>query len=495
MLSVTLTQWCADERLDAPSVRSEKSEAPVFVLDDAVPDCDDLATDLGDTHLHESSSTDLIVGSRRIPAATVDNAVAHMVCYVDRGSVTSSYPKGEACGLPGHKAETCHPLVNFCVAQAMAAQHPDLVRRIKAAYKQFPRNQRARTPRKATVKQLVTVLDLPAPPEDIDPSCPSDPTDVVTCLDVKDPALFHCRIGTALVTYRDQDWYTPDDESPLQSFKPVAAPFDTCALFTDDSDHLVSRLHAGRDMLVDSGSTITTQGTAEGLLSYVAPSKPGIRMRSATGQVVSPEGEGALPFPINDGQASLSVLCQHTPAVLSSIFSPAETCNTLDYDSYALTCNRRDSTSVVRFTKSGSPDIVLRGSYKLRMPYISLPSSMDALHSLVPMSYRYPSVKAELLSGDNDDAVHQVLCLIHSVARAFAPTPATCRDAILLVFCERLSDDWLHGGLPAAPVLHVSHTVNRTLWHMRTCHPNPDRLVLFSKINKGVPRLKHPQSI
>jgi hypothetical protein len=57
------------------------------------------------------------------------------------------------------------------------------------------------------------------------------------------------------------------------------------------------------------------------------------------------------------------------------------------------------------------------------------------------MSYSFPSVKAELLSGDNDDAVHQVLRLIHSGARAFAPTPATCRDAILLVFCERLSDD------------------------------------------------------
>jgi hypothetical protein len=30
---------------------------------------------------------------------------------------------------------------------------------------------------------------------------------------------------------------------------------------------------------------------------------------------------------------------------------------------------------------------------------------------------------------------------------------------------------------------------------MQTCHPNPDRLVLFSKINKGVPKIKHPQSI
>jgi hypothetical protein len=46
-----------------------------------------------------------------------------------------------------------------------------------------------------------------------------------------------------------------------------------------------------------------------------------------------------------------------------------------------------------------------------------------------------------------------------------------------------------------APVRHISDAVNRTMWHMRTCHPNPDRVVLFSKINKGVPKIKHPPSI
>jgi hypothetical protein len=49
--------------------------------------------------------------------------------------------------------------------------------------------------------------------------------------------------------------------------------------------------------------------------------------------------------------------------------------------------------------------------------------------------------------------------------------------------------------IPVAPVLHVSDAVNRTLWHMRTFHPNTDRLVLFFNINKGVPKIKHPQSI
>jgi hypothetical protein len=136
---VTLTQWCAEERLDAHSVRADKPEAPVFVLYD-------LASDLADVCIQDSPSTNLIIGTQRISAATVDNAISHMVCYGDHGGTSSTYPKCEACGLPGHKAETCNPLVNYCVVPAMVAQHPDLVRRTKAAYKQFPRSARSRTP-------------------------------------------------------------------------------------------------------------------------------------------------------------------------------------------------------------------------------------------------------------------------------------------------------------------------------------------------------------
>jgi hypothetical protein len=162
----------------------------------------------------------------------------------------------------------------------------------------------------------------------------ADSTDFVTQLDIQDLALFHCRICTALITYHDQDRYAPSGKSPVHSFQPVNDPLDPCAFFTDTSDHVISRLHAGHDMLIDSGSKITTQGMADGLQSYVAPSQSGICMRSATGQVVSPAGEGALPFTIDDGQASLSVLCQHTPYISSNIFSPAETCDTLDCDTY-----------------------------------------------------------------------------------------------------------------------------------------------------------------
>jgi hypothetical protein len=138
----------------------------------------------------------------------------------------------------------------------------------------------------------------------------------------------------------------------------------------------------------------------------------------------------------------------------------------LGYDAYTLTCNRRDSTVIVRFTKSDSPDIVLRVTYKLRMPYILLPPSVDTVQSVVPMMYQFPSVHEELLSEKNADAIHQVLRLAHSSARHFDPTPDVCGDAVFLLFCDNLSDDWVRGGLPVAPVFHFSDAVNRTLWHM-----------------------------
>jgi hypothetical protein len=154
----------------------------------------------------------------------------------------------------------------------------------------------------------------------------------------------------------------------------------------------------------------------------------------------------------------------------------------LYYDSYARTCNRLDSTSTVLFSKRGSPDIVIRGTYKLRMPYILLPSAAESVRSAVPMTYNFPSVQPEVLSDNNDDAVHHILRLVHFRCRDLSPSAVDCLNTVLMCFCEKLLDDSLRGGLPAAPVLHVSDVVNRTLWHLRTCHPNPDHLVLFSKI-------------
>jgi hypothetical protein len=114
-----------------------------------------------------------------------------------------------------------------------------------------------------------------------------------------------------------------------------------CILYQDPdpSEHYVSQLRSGQDLLVDSGSTITTVGTAHTLFDYVTPSKTGITMRSATGQIVKPKGEGLIILAVNAGTGTLSATCLHTPDIKSSIFSPAATCDSLNYDQYQLTCN------------------------------------------------------------------------------------------------------------------------------------------------------------
>jgi hypothetical protein len=132
------------------------------------------------------------------------------------------------------------------------------------------------------------------------------------------------------------------------------------------------------------------------------------------------------------------------------------------------------------------------------MPLISLPPA--GIDSLVPTVPRLldiaPSThQPEPLDTDSSLAIHQVLRLISLAHHQPVPTPEDCWIGIIHLFHESLSDDWTHGTLPVAPVLHVSDAVSRTLWHMQTCHPHPERLVLLSKIAKGVPKFKHPQNI
>jgi hypothetical protein len=207
--------------------------------------------------------------------------------------------------------------------------------------------------------------------------------------------------------------------------------------------------------------------------------------------VIQPAGEGNINLQAD--QASLVLTCQHTPSIGSNILSPAETCNTLEYDLYELTCNHRTVTCQIRFAKVRSPDITVTGTYSLRMPYIRLASTLATVTSVVPMAYSFPSVQEDLLSSNNDDSIHQVLRLMHSDSPDAKPSPKACSNALFQVFCEKLSNDWAHSGLPMAPVMHVSDVVNRTLWHMRMCHPNPSRLILMSKISRGMPKLTHPQ--
>jgi hypothetical protein len=257
---------------------------------------------------------------------------------------------------------------------------------------------------------LPTVEDISVPVE----SSTQLASDFFTRLDFDDPQLFHCKIGTALVTYKDQSWCTNTQESPAQTLLIEQAPLGPCVIFSEASsiEHSVNSVHPQLDMLVDTGSTITTMGTNGELSSYVKPPTSGIKMRSATGQVVLPAGEGDITLQAE--QASLVLKCQHTPSIGSNILSPAETCDTLDYDLYSLTCNRRTATCQVLFAKKGSLDITLQGTYSHRMPYIRLASSLAAVTSVVPMTYNFPSVTEESLSDDNDDAVHQVMRLLHS---------------------------------------------------------------------------------
>jgi hypothetical protein len=102
-------------------------------------------------------------------------------------------------------------------------------------------------------------------------------------------------------------------------------PLGPCVIFSkeDIHAHSVQSIHTQRDMLVDSGSTITTMGSNGELSEYIQPSRYGVKMRSATGKMVQPAGKGNITLQAD--KASLVLTCQHTPTIGSSILSPAET--------------------------------------------------------------------------------------------------------------------------------------------------------------------------
>jgi hypothetical protein len=132
------------------------------------------------------------------------------------------------------------------------------------------------------------------------------------------------------------------------------------------------------------------------------------------------------------------------------------------------------------------------------MPFVSLSlvtASVKSVHSTVPMTYQFPSVSPELLSVKSNAEVHQVLRLMHSNHGYVHPSPVVFRNEIFCMFLNTISDDWTYGGIPVAPVIHILDAIRRTLWHICTCHPNPEHLIILSKILKGMPKIKHPQSI
>jgi hypothetical protein len=101
----------------------------------------------------------------------------------------------------------------------------------------------------------------------------------------------------------------------------VDAPASKCIFLDDAAEtiHSVPLLRPDTNIRVDSGSTINTVVSSTVLSAYVSPSLTGIAMRSDTGHVVKPNGEGRLPFAINSGQGSLLFSCQHTPDNTSNI--------------------------------------------------------------------------------------------------------------------------------------------------------------------------------
>jgi hypothetical protein len=346
---------------------------------------------------------------------------------------------------------------------------------------------------------VVGTLNPPNPSkDDLDPY-PS-PFEI-TQIDFSDPDMTYGQTGDSIVTFQHRPWFPSSSEPPAATFMMDTSSHHQCILYQepDPLEHSVSQVRSGQELLVDSGSTITTVGTAHALSDYFTPSKNGIAMRSATGQIVKPKGEGRLTFAVSAGTGTISAACLHTPDIQSSIFSQAATCDSLKYDQYQLTCNRDHQTSTVRFTKDGAPDILLQGSYIGRMPFISLAqASIDSLGPAIPR-LELPMFRGtrlpELLVKDNDMAVHQILRLVHLAGIKPPPSANDCRLGMFQLIVDTISDDSTHGGLPAKPVLHVPDAVNRTLWHTRTCHPNPERLVLLSKMSKGMPTLTHPQDV
>jgi hypothetical protein len=144
--------------------------------------------------------------------------------------------------------------------------------------------------------------------------------------------------------------------------------------------HYVSQIATGHQCLIDSGSTLNTVGGATILEDYANPYSSHIKMRSATGQIVRPVGQGNLPFSFNSDKGTLAVPCHHTPDIVTSIMSPAETYERVGYNVYTLTCNRKTCVLSLRFTKAGAPDIELLGTYAARPPHI--PLLRDMVHPM-----------------------------------------------------------------------------------------------------------------
>jgi hypothetical protein len=174
------------------------------------------------------------------------------------------------------------------------------------------------------VKQLIAALDLPPSVLNSD-EVPVDSTSTehLASPDLDAPHMYHGQTGTAVVTFHDHTDVAgpPEPVSTPFTVSPSGAPMFLLYQEPETADHAVTAVSAMQSVLVDYGSTLNTVGDSSLIRNYESPSPSPIKMRSATGHIVRPRGQGVLPFQFNDGTGSLAIQCQHTPDIASSIFS------------------------------------------------------------------------------------------------------------------------------------------------------------------------------
>ena len=216
-------------------------------------------------------------------------------------------------------------------------------------------------------------------------------------------------------------------------------------------------------------------------------------LHSATGHTVTPTGEGSLYFQLHNKDGNqISINTQHIPEISSSILSPGEVLETLDYESYSLTCNCKTGESLLVFQKPDSPSYDLKGHYQGRLAYLP--------H--VPRGQVDKIVGSLSFTPDPDMPIHHdlqtTICQItHSAIQMGIPEhcihPSYVRNTIFLLTIEKAAQEYMMTvpGVPfQTPICYLSEHMQRLLWHFLTGHPNSDRLLKLQKMSKGIPRLK-----
>ena len=256
--------------------------------------------------------------------------------------------------------------------------------------------------------------------------------------------------------------------------------------------------------MVDTGSVVSTVAAAEMLDNYTSPSSDKRTMRSATSQKVQAQGEGALFFQLKDSEENISIITQHIPEIASNILSPGEVLEKIDYDLFTLSCNRRTGTCYLKFAGTQGPTLSMEGHYRGRLPYLPLVTSdivgaitRDLSSPQHPMPSLGNTIDLQMpLVIDLPQAINQVThaCMQLSIPET-SLKPTMVHNNILNMIGHTValeSMTALPGHKFPAPIFHLSDAVQRTLWHLRTVHPNPDCLMNITKAVKGIPKIKYP---